>query len=145
MSAEPYNPDAANYQRDLGRYLDMAYRRADGTPDHAKFYWSSHAIRTENFSLFADLQGRIDSLIMRVQNEAPEAAKNVMITSLQALTHRLELAVVSKNSETLANGQAVSSLQNRLAKQSTEHIYTTPEQATKSFLDRLKGDRGDGS
>lgn len=130
----------------LNRFVDQAYRDQDGNVLHDNLYWSSHSIRSDRVGAAAATYKSIKILAARLDSEMPKTIADVLRPQILGMAEELSMCVAGKDSESIHfdkdgnNPSSVNSLRNDIGKVTTSHIYSTPHEAAKGILDRLRGD-----
>ena len=123
---------------DLAHHMDRAFRTEEGQPDRTNYFLSSHAIRSKTLGTVGELYGDIEAMMRRAAVELPEPLAEKIQHYLSARLTTIERIMSIMNSQTLdPSGSPVSSLRDILGKHTTEHIYSSNEEAAQSFLDKL--------
>ena len=143
-------------QRDLSYFMNDVYQKevdmvdergrpvTKWVPDLNAKFWAGQAVSSEEFSGIAAISGRLRGLMRQIEATAPPTVVEVVRVQVEAIYDEIREAVAAKNSETVRRGQAVSALQDKFAKHSSEHIYSSPEEATGKMLDFMTGKSGEG-
>ena len=126
-------PEKDESHRDLGRFVDSAYRNEDGSIKHTELYFSAHAIRSDAVGQVAAHHREILNMLSRLYREMPPSIVSTLEPQLHGMAKVVEAAVAGKNSETVykvdGKPQSMSSLRQDMAKISTEHIYNSNDEA----------------
>ena len=140
--------------RELSRLLDAGASKVieikddDGRPiktqvvDNDIMFWLMHDIGNEKFGSYADASANLEVALEECKENMPMSMYLAVRRQVMGLLKRSKWVVASKNSESVRGGQASSTIQHRMARQSTEHIYESPNQATQSFIDQITGKDG---
>ncbi|MYB29943.1 MAG: hypothetical protein F4Y18_02760 [Cenarchaeum sp. SB0663_bin_5] len=132
--------DPAN-NRDYTRFVDRVFSR-NNQPDEALIFVAGHSVRNNQLSKVTAHFGNIETLKHRISRELPDTWTAPLIEQLDDMAQTLRIMLSTKNSETLDDkGSAVSSMNDKMAKTRTEHVYDSTEEKAAGMLDKIRGDR----